>query len=251
MSGPGPVVKLSVPVEGGPRELDDNDESGDDKIPNVSDYNSPSDELDSQNGEKIDVSRARVNEIQITENEIQNEEKTRKVGENTRKLENVESMVHDLLKIEEPKRKLSVFISKEEKLNTSSDPSEIQGEQNEVLMVVPSKMYAAIYDLKMVQTDTKVLAPWYELNEAAKISYNQFVKVMKDCGMEENPWLPKTFFKWKNDNEFIIMGQQLDDAIFKGTSLEIIDETLDQIDKKLKLIRNYGPKKILGCAVKR
>jgi len=157
LSGPGPVVKLSIPVEGRPRELDDNDESGDTK--------------------------------------------------------------------------------------NKSDPSEIQGEQK-IVMVVPSKMYTAVYDLNKGMTDTKVLAPWYGLNEDAKISHNQFVKVIKDCGIKENPWLPKTFYKWKNEKEFIILGQKLDDVIIKGTSWEMIDETLDQIDKKLKFVRNYGPKKI-------
>ena len=142
----------------------------------------------------------------------------------------------------------------------------------------------ARYDLEMVQTDVKnfylqaklpegveyyaeipdgwaendpkthvakVLAPWYGLREAAKISYDQFAEVLKDCGMEENPWLPKTFFKWKNDDEFIIMGQHSDDAIFGGTSLEVINETLDQIEKKFQLVRNYSPTKILGCTVER
>ena len=47
------------------------------------------------------------------------------------------------------------------------------------------------------------------------------------------------------------MGEHNDDAIFGGTSLEVINETLDQIEKSFKLVRNYTPQKILGCTVER
>ena len=96
----------------------------------------------------------------------------------------------------------------------------------------------ARYDLEMVRTDVKNLCV-------------RFVDVLKDCGMEENPWLPKTFFKWKNNGECVIMGQHFDDAIFGGTSLAVISEMLGQIQKKFGLMVNYAPKKISGCTVDR
>ena len=96
----------------------------------------------------------------------------------------------------------------------------------------------AKYDLQMVEIDVKTF-------------YNNQDTILEDCGMIENPWLPKTFFKWTNGEEFVIMGEHNDDAIFGGTSLEVINETLDQIEKSFKLVRNYAPQKILGCTVER
>ena len=57
----------------------------------------------------------------------------------------------------------------------------------------------------------KVLAPWYGLKEAAKLAGDQLGEIMKKAGMEENPYLPKVFFKWRGD-EFVCCATHIDDG---------------------------------------
>lgn len=46
----------------------------------------------------------------------------------------------------------------------------------------------------------KVLAPWYGLKEAAKVSGDQLAECLKEQGLQENPHFPKVYFKWDGDD---------------------------------------------------
>ena len=94
----------------------------------------------------------------------------------------------------------------------------------------------------------KVLAPWYGLKEAAKLAGDQLAEVLKHAGMEENPWMPKVFFKWDGD-DFVACANHIDDAIWIYTSKKLLDETLDAIDKKFEMKRTYDVSKLLGFEV--
>ena len=100
----------------------------------------------------------------------------------------------------------------------------------------------------------KVLAPWYGLKEAAKVAGDQLSKLMTDpkVGLTENPWMPKVFFKWKGD-DFVCCATHIDDGIWIYTSRELLDETLDTIDKTFEMTRKYEEEvtKVLGMEIDR
>tara|TARA_B110000971_G_scaffold105983_1_gene108673 strand:+ start:457 stop:4788 length:4332 start_codon:yes stop_codon:yes gene_type:complete len=94
----------------------------------------------------------------------------------------------------------------------------------------------------------EVLAPWYGLKESAKLAGDQLTKVYKKAGLEENPWMPKVFFKWKGD-DFVCTATFVDDGIWIYSSRELLDEVLDAVDKQFKMTREYNVTKILGMEI--
>ena len=92
----------------------------------------------------------------------------------------------------------------------------------------------------------KVLAPWYGLPEAAKLSGDQLEAVLIKNGLKANPWLPKTFFKWDGD-DLIMCGTHIDDQPWVSSSKEKLEKLLADIDKDFKLQIDWKPDKILGC----
>ena len=94
----------------------------------------------------------------------------------------------------------------------------------------------------------KVLAPWYGLKEAAKLAGDQLGEIMKKAGMEENPYLPKVFFKWRGD-EFVCCATHIDDGLWVFSDRKFLDEILDEVDKSFKMERTYNVKKILGIEI--
>ena len=94
----------------------------------------------------------------------------------------------------------------------------------------------------------KVLAPWYGLKEAAKLAGDQLAEIMKKAGMEENPYLPKVFFKWRGD-DFVCSATHIDDGLWVYTDRKFLDEVLDEVDKSFVMERTYNVKKILGLEI--
>ena len=98
----------------------------------------------------------------------------------------------------------------------------------------------------------KVLAPWYGLKESAKIAGDQLSALMtsKDVGLQENPWMPKVFFKWDGD-DFVCCATHIDDGVWIYSSRELLDKTLDAIDKSFKMTRKYDQdvKTVLGMEI--
>ena len=94
----------------------------------------------------------------------------------------------------------------------------------------------------------KVLAPWYGLREASKLSGDQFAAVMKNNGMIENEWMPKIFTQWIGD-VFMMCAQWSDDSIWATTSISHLDKVLDKVHAKFELVRNYKPAKMLGAQI--
>lgn len=92
----------------------------------------------------------------------------------------------------------------------------------------------------------KVLAAWYGLKEAAKISGDQMKETMESLDLIENKHFPKVFTKWDGD-DVIICAYHADDALWFTNNTNKLDQVLDAVEKKFKLERNYNPSKILGC----
>ena len=94
----------------------------------------------------------------------------------------------------------------------------------------------------------KVLAPWYGLKESAKLAGDQLAEALKEAGMEENPLMPKVFWKWDGD-DLIICANHIDDAAWLTTNMEKLNKTLDKVEEKFVLDRTYKPTKLLGIEI--
>ena len=94
----------------------------------------------------------------------------------------------------------------------------------------------------------KVLAPWYGLKEAAKLAGDQLAEVLNKAGMEENPYMPKVFFRWEGD-DFVACANHIDDGIWIYSSRTLLDKVLDKIDDQFKMTREYNVTKLLGCDI--
>ena len=94
----------------------------------------------------------------------------------------------------------------------------------------------------------KVLAPWYGLKESAKLAGDQLAAVLNKAGMEENPYMPKVFFRWEGD-DFVACANHIDDGIWIYSSRTLLDKVLDKVDSQFKMTREYNVTKLLGCDI--
>lgn len=118
----------------------------------------------------------------------------------------------------------------------------------------PDKVYYAEIPDGWAENDpkthvAKVLAPWYGLKEAAKLSGDQFAKVLgEQCGMKQSINFPKLFYKWEGD-DLVMCAQHSDDCIWATTNDRMLKDMITKVDSKFKLELTDKPTKILGCQI--
>ena len=86
------------------------------------------------------------------------------------------------------------------------------------------------------------------LKESAKLAGDQLAETMGKAGMVESKWMPKVFTKWKGD-DVVICATHIDDGVWIYSSKEMLESTLDEIDKTFEMTRNMNPSKVLGLEI--